>query len=87
MIDGYILLAADILAAQRRSYELALRIWANCDTYRTRSKEEAEKKVLRIENELLTDYYHILTFGKVDFKEYINSYRREYGLPERKFDD
>lgn len=79
--DGYIALACAILESQQDSYNRALKAWSKYKDY------VAHRKALRIEEELLTEYYARLTFCKVNFKQYVNGCRHKYGLPERREDD
>ena len=77
MRGNYIELACAILRCQQDAYERALKSWV-------KNKDEISKwRVLRIESELLTEYYFRLTLGRVNFKTYIDDHRRKYGLPKR----
>ena len=67
---AYVRLAEAVLVTTRADYEKAL-------------EEGNIGKVRKIEGDLLTKEFEILTFGKVDFGDYINTMRRKYGVEER----
>ena len=69
---AYVRLAEAILATTRADYEKAL-------------EERNIGEIRKIEGDLLTKKFEILTFGKVDFGDYINTMRRKYGVEEREW--
>lgn len=78
--DGYLSLAAAILKAQVSAYTRALQAYML--HYNTWSEKEAEEEVLKIEEELLSPYYAILTLQAIDLQDYIKQQRKTYAFRE-----
>lgn len=77
MDEGYIELAGEIVRGQLKQYHAALNKYS-CESRRS----AALYQIKSIEHELLTRYYDVLTFGKIDFEEYIKCKHEQYGIKE-----
>lgn len=71
--DAYIYLACAIIASEIEDYHISLQ---NYD-----SSPESFRKIQRLEQELCTPYYEVLTMGVIDLEQYCKGMRKRYKIP------